>query len=68
MSAVQRVRGSHLVLFAVAVGVATVLLAAVLPKLTPGWSHRQRGAVLAGWIVLCVCLAPLVRRPGARER
>ncbi len=68
MSAVRRASGSRIVLFALAVGVSTVLIALVLPMLTPSWSHRQRGAVLGAWIVLCLCLAPMARRLGARAR
>ena len=68
MSEVPRASGGRIVLFAVVVGVSTVLLALVLPTLTPGWSHRQRGAVLGAWIVLCLCMAPMARRLGARAR
>ena len=68
MSEVQRASGGKIVLYAVVVGVSTLLAALVLPKLTPAWSHRQRGAVLGAWIVLCLCLAPMARRLGARPR
>jgi hypothetical protein len=49
-------------------GAATALVALGIHALTPSWSHQQRGAVLGGWIVFCLCMTPIVRRLSARKR
>ena len=57
----------RILVLALVVGLTTFTVAMGVQILFPGWSHARQGGVVGGWMVLCLCLAPLLYRRGRAD-
>ena len=61
-SRTRKMWNSKVLLLALVTGLTTLAVAVGVQVLLPGWTHAQQGGVVGGWMIFCICLAPIVAR------